>query len=159
MGILRKALSTARSDGAITVVPEGARLMGDLMLSGKLHLDGSFEGYLDCEGMLVIGKRGSIKGRVRAEELMVSGRVDAEIQCDRLHILAGGTVKGRVECQQFVLEERGDFIGERIGVTHGEKVIQEARQMLDSPLPVSQGPVVDLDNLLDSLPTQIKLGR
>ncbi len=158
MGILRKALSPSRRQEGLTIVPNGARVQGDLMLDSKLHLDGRFEGLLDCSNTLVIGKSGLLKGRIRAEEVIVSGRVQGELICSKLHILAGGKVSGRISCDTFILEDKGDFSGERMrSGEQANSIIDEAQQLLDEPMAVLNTAEVTLDNLFDSLPTQVKI--
>lgn len=159
MGILRKALSSANSSEAVTIVPVGARMQGDLFLDSKLHLDGEYEGLLDCSNALVVGKKGVFKGRLRAQEILVSGRIEGEVICTRLHVLAGGRVKGRISCDQFVLEETADFTGERFQAGEQAEMIDEAQKLLEQPVSVVNKPELTLDNILDSLPTSVTLNK
>lgn len=159
MGILRKTLSASRSSTAVTIVPLGAKIQGDLMLDSQLHLDGDFEGLLDCGSTLVVGKNGRFKGRIRAGEVLVSGSIEAELVCTKLHILAGGRVKGRVSCDSFVLDEKGDFIGDRFHAGEQAEKIDEAKQLLERPLAAINSPELTLENLLDSLPTSVTLDK
>jgi len=118
-----------------------------------LHINGEFDGLLDTQSMLMIGRGGVFKGRARAHEVMLSGLYEGELHCDRLHILKGGLFRGRVACEQFVLDEQAEFLGERIEPGSDLELIEEAQQMLAQPVPVK--PDLTLDNLLDSLPTQV----
>jgi len=153
LGFLRKAISASHGNDSVTIVPKGACITGDLLINGALHINGEFDGLLDTQSMLMIGRGGVFKGRARAHEVMLSGLYEGELHCDRLHILKGGLFRGRVACEQFVLDEQAEFLGERIEPGSDLELIEEAQQMLAQPVPVK--PDLTLDNLLDSLPTQV----
>lgn len=153
MGFLRKAISASHRNDSVTIIPPGARMTGDLLIDGALHINGEFDGLLDTQSTLMIGRGGVFKGRARAHEVLLSGHYEGELHCDRLHILKGGQFRGRVACEQFVLDEHCEFLGERIQPGSDVELLQEAHQLLEQPVPVK--PEVTLDNLLDSLPTQV----
>lgn len=157
MGFLSKAISASHSNNSVTIVPNGARITGDLMVEGALHLNGEFDGFLDTQGSLIIGRGGQFKGRARAHEVILSGRFDGELHCDRLQVLKGGIFSGRVACEQFELEDKSEFLGERIYPGMEAKVLEEAQELLDKPMP--QRSELTLDNLMDSLPTQVSLNK
>lgn len=157
MGFLSKAISASHSNKSVTIVPNGALLTGDLMIEGALHLNGEFDGLLDTQGSLVIGRGGLFKGRARAHEVIITGRFDGELHCDRLHILKGGVFSGRVACEQFHLEDKSEFLGQRIYPGMEAKVLDEALELLEQPLPKRSE--LTLDNLMESLPTQVSLKR
>jgi cytoskeletal protein CcmA (bactofilin family) len=83
-------------------------------LVGKLHIDGLFEGSIASVDSITVGRRGHVKGVVRADHLSVSGRVDAEIQCNELVIERGGHVCGLVRSRLMTIHKQGCFIGERV---------------------------------------------
>lgn len=82
-------------------------------LVGKLHIDGLFEGSISSVDSITVGRRGHVKGVVRADHVSVSGRVDAEIQCNELTIERGGHVCGAVRSRHMTIHKQGCFIGER----------------------------------------------
>ena len=155
MGFLRKAISASHGNDSVTIVPKGARMTGDLLIEGSLHINGDFDGLLDTQGTLMVGCGGSFRGQARAHEVILSGQYEGELHCDRLQILKGGLFRGRVACDQFVLDESSEFLCERIQPGAEAHLLEEARELLDQPLPIK--PEVTLDNLLDSLPTQVSL--
>ncbi len=108
-------------------------------LVGKLHIDGLFEGSISSVDSITVGRRGHIKGVVRADHLSVSGRVDAEIQCNELIIERGGQVCGLVRSRLMSIHKQGSFIGERALTLDA---CLASPQQLDNnhpePLPVTQ---------------------
>ncbi len=159
MGFLRKAISASHGNNSITIVPKGARLAGELLIDGSLHINGEFDGLLDTHSSLIVGRGGVFKGRARAHEVLLTGQFDGELQCDRLHVFKGGVFRGRVACEQLQIEEHSEFLGERIYPGLEATVIEEVHELLEQPMSAQQDgdPEVTLDNLLDSLPTQITL--
>lgn len=159
MGFLRKAISASHDNGTVTIVPPGASLKGELVIRGSIHVNGEYEGLLDTQSNLIVGRAGSYKGRARANEVLLTGRFDGELHCERLHLFKGGVFRGRVACEQFQLDEQAEFLGERIFPGLEARVIEETQSLLDQPLltPKPEKPEVTLDNLLDSLPTHITL--
>lgn len=59
----------------------------------------------------MIGSEGHVKGRIKAETVVVSGRVDGTINAKRLEIIAGGSVEGDVHVADLVIEPGGRFNG------------------------------------------------
>lgn len=59
----------------------------------------------------MIGEQGYLKGRIRAGNVVVSGRVEGSIAAKRLEIVAGGVVEGDVQTVDLVIEPGGRFNG------------------------------------------------
>ena len=91
--------------------------------------------------------------------MLLTGQFDGELQCDRLHVFKGGVFRGRVACEQLQIEEQSEFLGERIYPGLEATVIEEVHDLLEQPMSAQRDaePELTLDNLLDSLPTQITL--
>lgn len=157
MGFLSKAISASYGDNTVTIIPAGARISGDLLIDGPLHIDGDYEGLLDAQGELMVSKSGRFKGRARAKVVTLSGSFDGELHCESLSLINGGVFRGRVYCEQFHLDDRAQFLGERLYPGAEAQSIEEARELLDQPVP--DAPELTLDNLLDSLPSQVSLNK
>ncbi|MEH6470803.1 MAG: polymer-forming cytoskeletal protein [Halopseudomonas sp.] len=84
-----------------------------MSLVGKLHIDGLFEGRISSLDSITVGRRGQVSGVIRADQVSVSGRVEAEIYCDELTIERGGHVCGVVHSRHMTIHKQGSFIGER----------------------------------------------
>ena len=94
-----------------TVVSAGSQFVGDVALSDNLHVDGRIEGDVDAQTGVVIGEQGYLKGRIRAGNVVVSGRVEGSIAAKRLEIVSGGVVEGDVQTVDLVIEPGGRFNG------------------------------------------------
>lgn len=106
-------------------------------LVGKLHIDGLFEGRISSVDSITVGSRGQVTGVVRAEQISVSGRVDAEIHCTELTIEHGGHVCGVVHSRHMTIHKQGSFIGERVLSTDSSMMPSEQRDPLHHDDPVA----------------------
>ncbi|MBR9883733.1 MAG: polymer-forming cytoskeletal protein [Oceanospirillales bacterium] len=142
---------------------QGNRFHGETSISGKMHVDGEFEGSIDSSDDISIGKTGRICGRIRAHAVNVSGELEGELICDSLHIERGGRVCANVYCSTLSIDPDGTFVGERHlpGQQHRLTWDVEARTMPEpEPLSDAQDLVIDLETgLIDSLPDRITLSR
>lgn len=94
-----------------TIIAAGSKLVGNLTLTDRLHVDGHLDGDVDSESDVVIGSSGVISGTVRAKSVVVSGRIEGSISSERLEIIAGGMIEGDVHTVNLVIEPGGRFNG------------------------------------------------
>ncbi len=78
----------------------------------RLHIDGEFEGNINAKDVVMVGKSGVVRGDVRANSLIVSGRFIGNVSANVLEIKPQGRVEGSVEVTEFVIERKGVFMGE-----------------------------------------------
>ncbi|MFT6915941.1 MAG: cytoskeletal protein CcmA (bactofilin family) [Motiliproteus sp.] len=105
--------SAQSARAAVTIIARGNKLTGEMNLVGKLHIDGFFEGVISSVDSITVGRRGEVKGVIRAEQVSISGRVDGDIQCNELTIEHSGHVCGTVRSRLMTIEKQGCFVGER----------------------------------------------
>ncbi len=61
---------------------------------------------------MAIGESGRFEGTIKAKEIIVCGNLDANIDCQRLEVVATGHVTGEVVTDDLVIESGGRFIGQ-----------------------------------------------
>ncbi len=83
-----------------------------MTLHCDLYVDGHFEGLIDSDKMVTIGKNGKVSGEIRAGHLIVQGVVEAEIDIDRIEIKENGHVSGTITSTELIIEAKGHFQGE-----------------------------------------------
>ena len=111
MAIFSKNRAQQNTGNGSTIIAADSRLVGNLTLNDKLHVDGHIEGDVQSESNVVIGKHGQVKGKIQAGTVVVSGCVDGSISATRLEIIAGGCVEGDVHIVDLVVEPGGRFNG------------------------------------------------
>ncbi|MET3999567.1 polymer-forming cytoskeletal protein [Marinobacterium sp. MBR-109] len=150
MGIIKRDVSAKSGRSAVTIIAQGNHFKGDTQVSGKMHVDGLFEGNIDSSEDISIGRHGCVRGRIRARNVTVSGVLEGELVCDQLHIERGGQVRATVYSDNLSIDSQGCFVGERrLQITpqleyHPEEAVREKSGSIDY-------------SLIDSLPDRITL--
>src|SRR4030067_318887 len=95
-----------------TVLGPGIALQGTLTGKGGVRLEGSFEGKILLEGLLVVGETAKvISEEIRAHSVSVAGPIQANIVASRVHITRTGRVWGDVSTGSLSTEEGGFLKG------------------------------------------------
>lgn len=76
-----------------------------------LHLDGEITGVINSSNVIVIGKSGILKGKVKASKIVINGVFEGEMSVDALEILSGGILNGNIVVKQLSIENGGKFNG------------------------------------------------
>lgn len=114
MGLFGKGGEETGKQSGTTIVAEGTRFFGELTLDGKLHIDGTIEGTVECHGDVSVGRTGYFEGTLKSNRLMVSGHVQGRVECESLEIVSTGRVYGEIASERFVIEPGGQFVGESL---------------------------------------------
>ena len=94
-----------------SIIGEGMKFTGNVDFSGKLRLDGTIEG--DVKGdHLVMGETGNITGDVDIETFMCQGRVKGNIKAGNLKVVKGCRIDGNVEAVNLLVEGGASLNGE-----------------------------------------------
>lgn len=103
-----------------TVLGPGINWKGDLRGKGGVRIEGTLEGEIAVQGIVIVGETGRVTCKTfKAGTVIVAGSVNAAIVSEKLEIRATGRVYGDVTTQSFSTEE-GAFL--RGKVTMEEKV-------------------------------------
>lgn len=100
-----------RVDEITTLIGEGCSFEGDISFPSSTRIDGSVKGNVRGEGVLIIGESGFVSGEVRAVEIIVYGRVEGNIESQRLEIKRNGSVVGDVFTRSLVVEDGAIYNG------------------------------------------------
>ena len=83
-------------------------------LACNLYVDGVFEGVIQSNKEVNIGKNGHIKGDVSTKRLVVQGYIEGSVNAARVEIKAHGRVNGTIESSELVIEAKGIFEGNSV---------------------------------------------
>jgi cytoskeletal protein CcmA (bactofilin family) len=120
MGILNKKsnnknISQTGNDymksDVITLIGQGCLFEGNITSPASTRLDGTVKGNIDSKGTLIVGEGGVISGEVKAVEISVHGRVEGNIESEKLIIKNGGIVSGDIHSKSFIIEDGGIYNG------------------------------------------------
>ena len=105
-----KNISTNSSSSLL--IGESVIITGTVKAENEVTIQGSIDGDVDCHSVLVT-KTGNIKGKLKAENIKVEGKVEGEISIvNLLHIRSKGSVNGKVFYGNIQIEEGGKLLGE-----------------------------------------------
>ncbi len=89
-----------------SIIGEGTRFSGELVLKGLLRIDGDFIGSVNTEGKVLVGKTGRAECSIVAGTAVIGGVVHGNIRASgRVVILATGMVLGNIQAGSLVVEE------------------------------------------------------
>ena len=101
---------------------------------------------IQSEHDISVGVNGAIKGMVKANTLVVSGTVEGNIGCERIEIMPNGRINGHVVCHEMIIENGGQFVGQRHDMNErGEVSILE-----DEGMP--SGQILELARMVAKVP-------
>ena len=98
---------------------------GKLSFQGAVRIDGVFNGEIESDGMLIVGKDARVEGRLHVNELVLSGNFTGEASvAHRVTIHKTGVFIGSLHVRALILEEGATLEGE-IHMRNVEKSCQE----------------------------------
>lgn len=93
-------------------IASGTQIIGNIITSGDIRVDGDVTGILICKGKLVIGESGSIKGDIRCVNAEILGDHEGNLQVNGfLSVKATAKIKGDIKTHKLSIEPEGVFVG------------------------------------------------
>jgi len=103
-----------------------------MTLSCNLYIDGKFEGIINSQKEVNVGKNGHIKGDVFTTRLIIQGAIEGNVNSARVEIKAGGRISGTLESSELVIEAKGIFEGNSIIKNSSQKTDIKKQQIKKS---------------------------
>jgi len=112
------------------VVIEG----GSLTSTETVRIDGTYIGQISCQGNLLIGETGLIKGDIIAQNILVNGKIEGNISAsEEVHLATTCEVIGDISYANFIVDEGAKFTGNcKTVMNHSSQVT------IDKPKPQAQ---------------------
>lgn len=86
-----------------TIIAENSSVKGDITSAGTLHVDGTIEGDVTCDE-LIIGLKGVVNGAVKAQSLYLYGSLNGEVCADSLFISQTAHLVGDISHNSIAIE-------------------------------------------------------
>ncbi len=94
-----------------TVIGADSSLRGELQSKGTVRIDGTFDGNIQAD-CVIVGESGLIRGDVVSRETTVGGKVEGTIRCsESAEITPKGQVRGDISTPKLSVAEGGLFEG------------------------------------------------
>ena len=95
-----------------SLISSGVEIKGDINSQGSIRIDGQVEGNLNIKGDLILGEKGKIKGEVRAENIIIAGKLEGKAAAGtRFEIAATGSITGDINATTLIIDEGGTLDG------------------------------------------------
>ena len=105
-----KPVNEFRSE--VAHIGKSVLVKGELSGSEDLYLDGEVEGSVELRGHnLTVGPHGRVRAHIRAKEVLVHGKVDGNINGDRVELKKSAIHVGNIVTQRVIIEEGAFFKG------------------------------------------------
>jgi cytoskeletal protein CcmA (bactofilin family) len=111
MAIFNKGDTMAKNTDATTIISVGSKIIGEMELTSKLHIEGEIEGKIVSSNLVSIGKTGLVKGELKANKLLVDGIFEGKVEVELLEITKSGKVMGEIIIKDLIIEQGGVFEG------------------------------------------------
>lgn len=115
-----------RIERVTSVLGSGIIWKGKLTGKGGVRIEGTFEGEIAIQGLVVVGETGKVTcENVRANTVIIAGGMNGGITAEKLEIRKTGRVWGNVIVSSFSTEEGGFLRGQ---ITMQDEVDLELKQ-------------------------------
>ena len=92
-------------------VGSNARIKGEMTVEGTLRLDGTIEGGLNAD-CVILSEKAVVKGDIAAQKIVIGGTVEGNLRAKGLvEIQSNGRVLGGVFAQKLSVIEGGEING------------------------------------------------
>ncbi|NBQ53170.1 MAG: polymer-forming cytoskeletal protein [Proteobacteria bacterium] len=114
----KKSITTGR-DAAVTILTSGCHFSGKLYCRGSSRIGGKIEGQIISEGILIIEEGATILAEVKADEVIIQGKVNGRLEAKiRVELYPQSRFDGDIVTPVLVVNEGAQFNGRSI-MSHG----------------------------------------
>ena len=107
------------------IIGEGASIKGEIKEENVINVHGVIEGDISCKE-LIVGKTGSIKGKIKTNTLYVEGNVEGDIDVrELLKLMSSSYVSGKITYGSLQISEGGKLISESINFKDKDNLQEE----------------------------------
>ncbi len=108
------AISTYYTSPEILVLlGRDSRFSGNLFFQGYARIEGTFEGKIEGQGVLIVGDNASIKGEIFVDScILLSGNIDATILATQsIEVHLDAKAKGKLRAPSIFIDRGVEFEG------------------------------------------------
>lgn len=107
--------NTAQNSNIETQIGESTHLIGNIVSSGSVKVEGEYTGDIETKGDIIISQTGSVKGNISGANIVISGMQNGNVVSNGLlHITASGKIMGDIETINLMVEDGGVINGKCI---------------------------------------------
>lgn len=129
-----------RKASAPSLISADLRIVGDLSSAGDIHIDGTVEGDIRSQKLLV-GEGSQVHGSITADEVRVCGTVVGQIHAKRVELTKSARVTGDIVHELLSIESGAHLEGtcRRLDTGHhGSDAVVNLADAVPNPLSVAK---------------------
>lgn len=108
-----KQRNTNEGKDEVTIISTGVIIEGKLTSNGNVRVDGSVNGDITANGNVTIGENGEVSGEIRAEAVVIGGKVTGTVKSkEKLTLEAKAVLQGDIITKILVVEAGAQFDGQ-----------------------------------------------
>ena len=97
----------------MTVVGRGARVVGTLVSTESIRIDGQVKGKIAARCDVILSSHSDVEADIRAQNVVSGGTLKGTITArTRTEVAQGGRVEGKIRSKELVVSEGGLFSGQ-----------------------------------------------
>ena len=107
-----RSSGAAATEGALSIIATGMRIIGDIETSGVVKIEGMVEGTIRGARQVLLGRQGEVKGDIHAREVVLGGKVHGTVVAsERVELQGTAFVNGDIHTKTIVVLEGGRING------------------------------------------------
>lgn len=111
----KRASAGSARDGGVTILTAGCHFSGKLYCKGATRIGGTIDGEIIAEGLLIVEEDAVINAQVKAEEVVVHGRVEGTLAVQRkIEMCATADVQADIVTPSMIVQEGALFNGRTV---------------------------------------------
>lgn len=93
-------------------IASGTRIVGTITAENDFRIDGSIDGEIICQGKVVIGSQGVMKGKLTCMNAEIVGTMEGELKVSEVLVLKStASVTGDIKISTLVVEPKARLNG------------------------------------------------
>jgi cytoskeletal protein CcmA (bactofilin family) len=102
----------AATGGNASILGAGSHFTGTIKVKGTLRVEGEFDGEVECQDTLEVGRTGVVKANLKVRDAVIAGKVKGNIAASsRIELQGGSHVEGDIVTKRLVIDEGVFFEG------------------------------------------------
>lgn len=104
--------SRAASGGNASILGAGSHFTGTIKVKGTLRVEGEFDGEVECQDTLEVGRTGVVRANLKVRDAVIAGKVKGNINASsRIELQGGSHLEGDIVTKRLVIDEGVFFEG------------------------------------------------
>ena len=100
------------SGAMYNALTNGSKIVGKIFADTDFRIDGEVEGTITCNGKVVIGQKGILKGSISCVNAEIIGTVEGDVVVsESLSLRSSDVIKGDVKTKVLIVEQNAVFNG------------------------------------------------